>query len=83
MAHRNARLTVFGRLLLVQRVTELGWQLRRRPRALGVAGDASKWLARHRTEAEPGWPTAVRDPTGASTRAPPPRCGRGVQQDPA
>jgi hypothetical protein len=25
MAHRNARLTEFGRLLLVQRITELGW----------------------------------------------------------
>jgi hypothetical protein len=25
MAHANARLTEFGRLLLVQRITELGW----------------------------------------------------------
>ena len=25
MAHANARLTQFGRLLLVQRITELGW----------------------------------------------------------
>ncbi|MDF2738834.1 MAG: leucine-zipper of insertion element [Actinomycetia bacterium] len=25
MAHRHARLTEFGRLLLVQRITELGW----------------------------------------------------------
>jgi hypothetical protein len=25
MAHRNARLTRFGRLLLVQRIIELGW----------------------------------------------------------
>jgi hypothetical protein len=25
MAHANARLTRFGRLLLVQRITELGW----------------------------------------------------------
>jgi hypothetical protein len=38
MAHRNARLTEFGRLLLVQRITELGWPPPlKRPRAWGVA----------------------------------------------
>ena len=32
MAHANARLTEFGRLLLVQRITQLGWPQPRPPR---------------------------------------------------
>jgi hypothetical protein len=37
MAHRNARLTEFGRLLLVQRIIELGWPAAQAAQALGVS----------------------------------------------
>jgi transposase InsO family protein len=50
MAHRNARLTHFGRLLLVQRITELGWPPAQAAEALGVSrATAYKWLGRYRT----------------------------------
>jgi transposase len=49
MAHRNARLTEFGRLLLVQRITELGWPPAQAAASLGVSrATASKWLGRYR-----------------------------------
>jgi len=49
MAHRNARLTEFGRLLLVQRVTELGWRPAQAAESLGVSrATAYKWLGRYR-----------------------------------
>ena len=38
MAHANARLTQFGRLLLVQRITELGWPPAQAAEALGCRG---------------------------------------------
>jgi transposase InsO family protein len=50
MAHRNARLTQFGRLLLVQRITELGWPPAQAAESLGVSrATAYKWLGRYRT----------------------------------
>jgi transposase InsO family protein len=55
MAHRNARLTEFGRLLLVQRITELGWPPVRAAESLGVSrATAYKWLARYRAEGQAG-----------------------------
>jgi transposase InsO family protein len=49
MAHRNARLTEFGRLLLVQRIIELGWPAAQAAQALGVSrATAYQWLARYR-----------------------------------
>jgi transposase InsO family protein len=49
MAHANARLTEFGRLLLVQRTTELGWPVAQAAEALGVSrATAYKWLGRYR-----------------------------------
>jgi hypothetical protein len=55
MAHRNARLTEFGRLLLVQRITELGWPPARAAESLGVSrATAYKWLARCRAEGPAG-----------------------------
>jgi transposase InsO family protein len=55
MAHANARLTEFGRLLLVQRVTELGWPPAQAAESLGVSrATASKWLGRYRAEGRPG-----------------------------
>ena len=55
MAHRNARLTEFGRLLLVQRITELGWPPAQAAESLGVSrATAYKWLARYRAEGPAG-----------------------------
>jgi transposase InsO family protein len=55
MAHRNARLTEFGRLLLVQRITELDWPAAQAAEALGVSrATAYKWLARYRAQGPAG-----------------------------
>jgi transposase InsO family protein len=55
MAHANARLTEFGRLLLVQRITELGWPPAQAAESLGVSrATAYKWLGRYRAEGRPG-----------------------------
>jgi transposase InsO family protein len=55
MAHRNARLTHFGRLLLVQRITELGWPAAQAAESLGVSrATAYKWLARYRQHGQAG-----------------------------
>jgi transposase InsO family protein len=55
MAHRNARLTPHGRLLLCERVEAGGWKLREAAAAAGVSRQtAGKWLARWRREGAPG-----------------------------
>jgi transposase InsO family protein len=55
MTHRNARLTHFGRLLLVQRITELGWPPAQAAESLGVSrATAYKWLARYRQHGPAG-----------------------------
>ena len=55
MAHRNARLTEFGRLLLVQRITELGWPPAQSAESLGVSrATAYKWLGRYRQHGQAG-----------------------------
>jgi transposase len=55
MAHANARLTHFGRLLLVQRITELGWPPAQAAESLGVSrATADKWLGRYRAEGPAG-----------------------------
>jgi transposase len=55
MAHAHARLTEFGRLLLVQRITELGWPPAQAAEALGVSrATASKWLGRYRAQGRAG-----------------------------
>ena len=49
MAHRRARLTPFGRWLIVHRVTELGWPVAHAAEMSGVSrATAHKWLRRHR-----------------------------------
>ena len=54
MQHRP-RLTPFGRLLLVQRMTELGWAPATAAEAVGVSrATAYKWLRRYRELGEPG-----------------------------
>src|SRR5215204_4582468 len=55
MAHANARLTEFGRLLLIQRLTELGWPPAQAAEALGVSrATADKWLGRYRAHGQAG-----------------------------
>ena len=55
MAHRNARLTVFGRRLLVERITEMGWSPAAAAEAFGVSrATAYKWLRRWREEGPDG-----------------------------
>src|SRR5207253_10650574 len=85
MQHRP-RLTPFGRLLLVQRVTELGWVPTTAAEALGVSrATAYKRLRRYRESGEPGLvdrssrpspcPHALAASTVARTRAMSGRCG--------
>jgi hypothetical protein len=55
MAHANTRLTQFGRLLLVQRITELGWPPSLAAESLGVSRATTyKWLGRYRSEGPAG-----------------------------
>ena len=55
MAHPRAKLSVFGRQLLVARVTELDWMPAAAADALGVSrATAYKWLRRHRQEGDAG-----------------------------
>ena len=53
MAHRTARLNVFGRQLLVSRVELEGWAVAKAAEAQGVSRQtAHKWVTRYRAE---GW----------------------------
>jgi len=55
MAHRNARLTVLGRRLIVQRVREEGWAVAHAAKAMGVSRQcAHRWLARWDAEGDAG-----------------------------
>lgn len=55
MGHRNARLNVFGRRLIVQRVCEEGWPVAHAAKAMGVSRQcAHRWLARFDAEGEAG-----------------------------
>jgi transposase InsO family protein len=52
--HKNARMTVHGRVLLVKRIEEDGWLVAEAAGAAGVsARTAYKWLARYRSGGEP------------------------------
>jgi transposase InsO family protein len=51
--HKNARMTVRGRALLVERIGEHGWPVAQAASAAGVSErTAYKWLARYRTGGE-------------------------------
>jgi transposase InsO family protein len=55
MAHPRAKLTPFGRRLLVERVTVLGWRVSAAAESLGVSrATAYEWLRRYREEGEAG-----------------------------
>jgi len=53
VAHRTARLNLFGRRLLVTRIAVDGWAIAKAAEAQGVSRTtAHKWIARYRAE---GW----------------------------
>ncbi len=55
MAHANARLSVFSRLVLARRVVNEGWPASEVARQLHVSrSTAYKWVRRYRTEGEAG-----------------------------
>ena len=55
MSHRNARLNVRGRQLLVQRVCEQGWAVAHAAKAQGISRQcAHRWVNRFREEGEAG-----------------------------
>ncbi len=55
MAHRRAKLTQFGRTLLVHRVCEMGWSVPRAAEAAGVSRmTVYKWLRRYHSEGMAG-----------------------------
>jgi transposase InsO family protein/transposase-like protein len=55
VSHRNARLNVRGRQLLVQRVYEQGWAVAHAAKAQGVSRQcAHRWINRFREEGEAG-----------------------------
>lgn len=54
-SHKNARLTVHGRALLVKRIVEEGLRPQEAAQAMGVsARTAYKWLTRFRVEGAAG-----------------------------
>jgi transposase InsO family protein len=67
MAHRRARLTVFGRQLLVDRVDTDGWTVARAAEAAGVSRQtATKWVRRYRDAGSDG----LEDRTSRPHRSP-------------
>jgi len=55
MGHANARLNVFGRRLIVQRVRVEGWPVAHAARAMGVSRQcAHRWVARFDAEGDAG-----------------------------
>jgi transposase InsO family protein len=65
--HKNARMTVHGRLLLVTRVREQGWRVGDAAAAAGVSErTAYSWLARYRAGGE----GALHDRSSAPARSP-------------
>ena len=67
MSHRRARLTPFGRLLLVGRVLEEGWSVAAAAESMGVSrATAHKWLRRFKDEGLQG----LEDRSSAPLRRP-------------
>jgi transposase len=78
--HANAKLSVKGRELLIDRVEVAGWSLMEAAETAGVSDrTARKWLGRYRREGQDGLcdrssaPARVANRTVASKRSP--RCG--------
>jgi len=69
VSHRNARLTVHGRLLLVQRVREEGQAVAHVAKAMGVSRQcAHRWVARFDAEGEAGLHDRSSRPLNCPTR---------------
>ena len=65
--HKNARMTVHGRTLLVKRIVEQGWPVTEAAKAAGVSiRTAYKWLARYRVGGE----RMLHDRSSAPARCP-------------
>ena len=76
MAHRRARLTPFGRLLLVSRILEQGWSVPAAAESLGVSrATAHKWVRRFREEGIDG----LQDRSSAPHRRPRALAARDVE----
>lgn len=76
MSHPNARLTVHGRLILVERI-ESGWPVGKAARAAGVSRQtAGKWARRFRESGEAGLVDASSRPHRLSPTVPSRRCHR-------
>jgi transposase InsO family protein len=70
VSHRNARLTVHGRLLIVQR-HQAGWKQAHIAAAMGVSRKCVKsWIDRHRVEGEAGLETRSSRPHTMPTKTP-------------
>ncbi len=55
MAHRTARLNLFGRQLLIERVLDQGWTVATASEAQGISrATGHKWVRRYRLEGPPG-----------------------------
>jgi transposase InsO family protein len=78
VAHRRAKLTPFGRRLIVERVLELGWTVAEAAKAAGVSrATAHKWVRRYRQEGLSG----LEDRSSRARRCPhalPPRQVQGI-----
>ena len=60
MGHGNARLTVHGRRLLVDRVRGQGWPVAHAAKAMGVSRQcAHRWVARYDAEGDAGLEDSV------------------------
>jgi transposase InsO family protein len=72
MAHRTARLNVFGRQLLVTRIELDGWPVAKAAEAQGVSRTtAHKWIARYRVEGWPGLEDRSSRPRHSPRQTPP------------
>jgi len=79
VSHPNARLTVYGRRILAQRV-ESGWSVSASARASGVSRQtAAKWVARYRELGEGGLLDASSRPRRVQPRVPVRRCRRIIK----
>jgi transposase InsO family protein len=67
VAHRRAKLTPYGRMVLVERVLAEGWSVREAAKAASVSpATVYKWLSRFRDEG----PAGLQDRTSAPKRCP-------------
>src|SRR3954452_10403751 len=71
MSHRNARLTVHGRLLRVDRVCHQRWPVAHAAKAMGISRQcAHRWVARYRSLGEVGLVDRSSRPRHSPTRTP-------------